>query len=199
MIETAGGTPVTGAQDRSAGELAQQADGAGELAEQRTDATHGETPPDDAQALARKIERTREELGQTVEALAAKADLVAGAALLTDQSSRHVPETPTALSGGSWLAAGKRSVREFSNDFLQDRAAALTYYGVLALFPALLVLVSLLGLVGKSATQPLITSLTKAAPSGVRHPGHDGASPRLGLHCRCHRRPRPPRGPAAWD
>jgi membrane protein len=54
---------------------------------------------------------------------------------------------------------GKRSVKEFSNDFLQDRAAALTYHGVLAIFLALLFLVSLLGLIGKLATQPLITKL----------------------------------------
>ncbi len=78
------------------------------------------------------------------------------------------PETPTQLGRGSWLAAGKRAAKEFSNDFLQDRAAALTYYGVLAIFPALLVLVSLLGLIGKSATQPLITNLAQAAPSAVR-------------------------------
>jgi len=74
----------------------------------------------------------------------------------------------TRLGGGSWLAAGKRAAKEYDNDILQDRAAALTYYGVLAIFPALLVLVSLLGLIGKSATQPLITNLAQAAPSAVR-------------------------------
>ena len=74
----------------------------------------------------------------------------------------------TRLGGGSWLAAGKRAAKEYGNDILQDRAAALTYYGVLAIFPALLVLVSLLGLIGKSATQPLITNLAQAAPSAVR-------------------------------
>jgi membrane protein len=78
------------------------------------------------------------------------------------------PETPARLDRGSWLAAGKRAAREFSQDFLQDRAAALTYYGVLAIFPALLVLVSLLGLIGKSDTQPLMTNLAQAAPSEVR-------------------------------
>jgi membrane protein len=59
-------------------------------------------------------------------------------------------------------------VAEFKNDFLQDRAAALTYYGVQAIFPGILVLVSLLGLVGRSATQPLITNLAKAVPGTVR-------------------------------
>jgi membrane protein len=42
----------------------------------------------------------------------------------------------------------RRTVSEFREDDLTDWAAALTYYGVLALFPALLVLVSLLGLFG---------------------------------------------------
>ncbi len=42
----------------------------------------------------------------------------------------------------------KRTVREFQDDDLTDRAAALTYYGVLALFPALIALVSIVGLFG---------------------------------------------------
>ena len=86
----------------------------------------------------------------------------------TKEQARDVPDTPTDLGRGSWLAAGKRSVREFKEDFLQDRAAALTYYSIQSIFPALLVLVSLLGLIGKSATQPLITNLAAAAPSSVR-------------------------------
>jgi membrane protein len=79
-----------------------------------------------------------------------------------------VPSGPTEMGGGSWVAAGKRTLREFGNDQLQDRAAALTYYAVLSIFPGLLVVVSLLGLFGKSATQPLITNLTQAAPASVR-------------------------------
>jgi membrane protein len=78
------------------------------------------------------------------------------------------PDGPAGLGGGSWLAAGRRSVREFKDDHLQDRAAALTYYGVLSIFPGLLVLVSLLGLIGRKATQPLITNLAQAAPGAVR-------------------------------
>jgi membrane protein len=70
--------------------------------------------------------------------------------------------------GSSWLAAGKRSVTEFRNDILQDRAAALTYYSVQSIFPLLLVLVSLLGLVGKSGTQPLVNNLAAVAPGSVR-------------------------------
>src|SRR5439155_1060278 len=46
--------------------------------------------------------------------------------------------------------------------------AALTYYGILAIFPALLALVSILGLIGNSATQPLIDNLGKVAPGPAK-------------------------------
>ncbi len=51
-----------------------------------------------------------------------------------------VPARPTGLSAGSWLGVLKRTVREFRADNLTDLAAALTYYGVLAIFPALIAL-----------------------------------------------------------
>jgi membrane protein len=79
-----------------------------------------------------------------------------------------VPNEPTDLSGGSWLAAARRALKEYKADDLQDRAAALTYFGIQSIFPGLLVLVSLLGILGKSATQPLITNLGQAAPSSIR-------------------------------
>jgi membrane protein len=74
------------------------------------------------------------------------------------------PKSPTDLSRRSWWGVLKRSVKEFQEDNLTDWAAALTYYGILAIFPALLVLVSVLGLVGTSATQPLIDNLGQVAP-----------------------------------
>jgi membrane protein len=74
------------------------------------------------------------------------------------------PKGPTKLGTGSWMGVLKRSARGFSEDNLTDRAAALTYYGIQAIFPALLALVSILGLVGQSATQPLIQNLGKVAP-----------------------------------
>ena len=58
----------------------------------------------------------------------------------------------------------RRTIREFREDNLTDWAAALTYYGILAIFPMLIVLVSILGLIGTSATQPLIANLGKVAP-----------------------------------
>ncbi|MDQ4040831.1 MAG: YihY/virulence factor BrkB family protein [Actinomycetota bacterium] len=67
----------------------------------------------------------------------------------------------------NWWGVLKRTVREFRDDDLTDLAAALTYYGVLSLFPALIFLVSILGLVGQSATQPLLDNLSELAPGAA--------------------------------
>jgi membrane protein len=75
---------------------------------------------------------------------------------------------PTDLSSRSWLGVLKRTGTEFREDNLTDWAAALTYYAVLAIFPALIVLVSGLGLIGESATQPLIDNLGKVAPGPAK-------------------------------
>jgi membrane protein len=80
----------------------------------------------------------------------------------------RAPDTPTDLSAKGWFATLKRTVKEFKEDNLTDWAAALTYYGVLAIFPALLALVSILGLVGDSATQPLIDNVGKVAPGPAK-------------------------------
>jgi membrane protein len=79
-------------------------------------------------------------------------------------AGRRAPDSPTDLTGRSWFSVLKRTVREFKADNLGDMAAALTYYGILAIFPALLALVSVLGLIGNSATQPLLDNLGKVAP-----------------------------------
>ena len=81
------------------------------------------------------------------------------------ESSVAGPESPTKIPWRGWWSILKRTVSEFRDDNLTDWAAALTYYAVLAMFPALIVLVSILGLVGDSATQPLIDNLTALAPS----------------------------------
>ncbi|MFC7491401.1 MULTISPECIES: YihY/virulence factor BrkB family protein [unclassified Knoellia] len=59
------------------------------------------------------------------------------------------PESPTDLSKPSWRYVLRKTMREFSKDQCTDLAAALTYYAVLALFPALLALLSLVGLFGQ--------------------------------------------------
>jgi membrane protein len=67
-----------------------------------------------------------------------------------------------------WWPVLKRTFKEFKEDNLTDWAAALTYYSVLAIFPAMIVLVSVLGLVGESATQPLIDNLGTVAPGPAK-------------------------------
>ena len=54
--------------------------------------------------------------------------------------------SPTALPRDSWKDTLQRTVLEFKEDKMQHWAAALTYYAVLSIFPALLVMVSLVGL-----------------------------------------------------
>ena len=82
--------------------------------------------------------------------------------------NRKGPESPTDLGGRSWFGVLKRTGKEFSDDNLTDWAAALTYYGVLSIFPALIVLVSVLGLIGESATEPLIDNLGSVAPGPAK-------------------------------
>ena len=60
------------------------------------------------------------------------------------------PEGPTDLDKRSWLYVLRKTMHEFSDDQCTDLAAALTYYSVLAIFPAALALVSILGVVGQS-------------------------------------------------
>ena len=79
----------------------------------------------------------------------------------------QAPERPTQLPGGSWWAAVKRTVREFQVDNLKDWAAALTYYSVLSIFPALLVLISLLDLAGPGTIERLLDNLGQVAPGSV--------------------------------
>jgi membrane protein len=90
----------------------------------------------------------------------------------TDQAEgrgpREAAESPAKLSGRGWCGVARRGVREFREDNVTDLAAALTYYGVLAIFPAIIALVSVLGLVGHSATQPLIENIGKLAPGTAR-------------------------------
>jgi membrane protein len=62
------------------------------------------------------------------------------------------PDRPTDVPRRSWLTTLRRTIKEFQADNLTDWAAALTYYTVLALFPALAALISIVGLVGDPVT-----------------------------------------------
>lgn len=59
------------------------------------------------------------------------------------------PESPTDLTRPSWLFVLRKTAGEFTRDQCTDLAAALTYYAVLSLFPALVVVMSLLGVIGQ--------------------------------------------------
>ncbi|MGW7465208.1 YihY/virulence factor BrkB family protein [Streptomyces xantholiticus] len=86
----------------------------------------------------------------------------------TPRGGEGLPEGPTDMPKKSWRAVLRRTLKEFKDDELADRAAALTYYGVLSLFPALLVLVSVLGVAGESATRALLDNIRKLAPGAAR-------------------------------
>jgi membrane protein len=86
-----------------------------------------------------------------------------------DVEDDRKPDSPTDLSGRSWRYVLRKTVREFGDDHCTDLAAALTYYAVLALFPAAIALISLLGVVGQGQSsvdniievlQPLVSSST---------------------------------------
>jgi len=81
---------------------------------------------------------------------------------------RRAPEDIGDLPKQSWKSVLKRAWREFSEDKVTDWAAALTYYGVLSIFPMLLALISLLGLFGQSATQPLLDNISGVAPGPAK-------------------------------
>ena len=58
-------------------------------------------------------------------------------------------DSPTDLPTPSKKYVLRKTLREFSKDQCTDIAAALTYYAVLAMFPAVIALLSLVGLVGQ--------------------------------------------------
>jgi len=83
-----------------------------------------------------------------------------------------MPETaasPTDLPKDSWGATFKRTLSEFKEDKLNHWAAALTYYAVLSLFPALIVLVSLAGIVASpdTVTKFLTDTISSIGPSSA--------------------------------
>lgn len=98
------------------------------------------------------------------------------------------PDSPPDLHRSTWGYVIKKSFREFSDDQCTDIAAALTYYAVLAVFPAILALTSMLSLFGNGAStvdavmkivrqvgppsavdavRPMVESFTQAPGAGV--------------------------------
>ena len=85
-----------------------------------------------------------------------------------DRDDDNDNDKPTDLPKEAWPAILKRTFKQFSEDQLTTWAAALTYFGVLSLFPMILALVSVLGVIGPSATQPLLDQLGTVAPGPAK-------------------------------
>jgi membrane protein len=94
----------------------------------------------------------------------------------SDVEFRDRPEGPRADyapagsdPGSGWWPTLKRTAKEFQEDNLTDWAAALTYYGLLSLFPALIAMVSLIGIFGdpKSTTESLTEIITEIGPASA--------------------------------
>ena len=86
-----------------------------------------------------------------------------------DPDDPRKPNGPTDLDRTSWKGVLKRTVTEFKDDNCTDWAAALTYYGVLAIFPAMIALLSIIGLVGdpKKTTDQLLQIVDTLGPSSA--------------------------------
>ena len=84
-------------------------------------------------------------------------------------SPEEGPRSPIKLGRRSWWAALRRTISESRQDNLTVWAAALTYYGILSLFPGLLVLVAVLGLISDSLVDDLKQVVLPILPG----PGRD--------------------------
>jgi membrane protein len=76
------------------------------------------------------------------------------------------PRKPQQVEKPSWKLVFRKTLHEFSDDHCTDLAAALTYYGILSVFPGIIALVSLLGVIGqgKQAVKALLQIITQFAP-----------------------------------
>ncbi len=85
----------------------------------------------------------------------------------TEPPGENPSESPAQLPKRSWYKVLRGSVKEFSDDQLTDTAAALTYYSVQAIFPAAVVLLSLIGFAGPDTTQKLLDNLNPIIPGSA--------------------------------
>ncbi|GAA2918700.1 MULTISPECIES: YihY/virulence factor BrkB family protein [Streptomycetaceae] len=97
-------------------------------------------------------------------------------------TAESTPAAPGQAATPNWRDALRRTPVSLWNDDLSDWAAALTYYAILALLPALLVTVSVIGLANPAATNTLIADITAFAPA------ESGAALRQPLEAATHER-----------
>ncbi|MFH9268532.1 YihY/virulence factor BrkB family protein [Streptomyces sp. NPDC017546] len=81
------------------------------------------------------------------------------------QTASAAESTAPAALPRRWGIALRRTPVSLWNDDITDWAAALTYYAILALLPALLATVSVIGLASPDATGALIADITAFAPA----------------------------------
>ena len=86
-----------------------------------------------------------------------------------DEDDARKPDSPTDIEKPSWKYVLRKTMREFGSDQCTDIAASLTYYAVLSLFPALIAIISLLGVFGQGQTTvDAVTDVLKPiAPDAV--------------------------------
>jgi membrane protein len=108
--------------------------------------------------------------GQPTETAVAKRDADEGEATDAEQTRPgRRPQGPTHARRGSLMQTIKRTWSEFSEDNLTDAAAALTYYSILSIFPALLAMVAVVGLVGNphTVTKEMTDLVTSIGPASA--------------------------------
>jgi membrane protein len=88
-----------------------------------------------------------------------------------DPEADSKPDSPAQMSKTSWIYVARKTMREFGKDQCTDLAAALTYYSVLALFPAAIAILSLVGLVGQGpkTVSTLTDILTQIGAGSAAH------------------------------
>jgi len=78
------------------------------------------------------------------------------------------PRSPTSFSARTWWKVLIRTAKQFDADKLTVWAAALTYYGVLSLFPGILVLAAAMGLVSDRVIGELLSDVAPLVPGPVQ-------------------------------
>jgi hypothetical protein len=101
----------------------------------------------------------------------------ASASVSTARADDHGSNAPTAQDGPAklsaldkqtWFGVLKRTFKQVGEDNLTTWAAALTYYGILSIFPGLLVLIAALRLTGQANKQKVLKNVTDIAPGPAR-------------------------------
>jgi membrane protein len=88
---------------------------------------------------------------------------------MADDVRKAGPDDPGDLPKRAWGSTLKRTFSEFKDDNITDWAAALTYYGLLALFPAIIAMVSIVGLAfsPQTITRVLTDTLSSLGPKSA--------------------------------